>query len=297
MKQVMMTRRERIALEKKAANKKRTLKIATGVLATGMVATAFFGPTSQAKACDCVDMYTVKSGDTLFKISKKYNVSVEQLKSKNGFKNDKIFVGQEMIVPFLDENGKIPVVGEPLAEGEVLHTIQKGDTLWNLSKKYAVSVEKMMADNHLESPSLIPGRILSIQTGKPATKLNKEAKSEITSVSYTVQAGDTLYGLAKRFGYTVNEIKAISGLKSDGILIGQTLKLPSYNTISTKATIVGAIDNTSIEVIAHHAPLALEVSFGASSKYAKLTGKDVVLTFTKGSDVQRPALVSIKDAN
>ncbi|MGP7816788.1 LysM peptidoglycan-binding domain-containing protein [Niallia sp. 01092] len=159
------SRKQRIQEQKAAEDKKRNQKFTSGVLATGIGTTAFFGNMQMVEACDCVENYTIESGDTLYSIAKNYKVTVDQLKSKNGFESDRIYAGQDIIVPFLDEKGNLPIVGEPMEEGEIVHYIQNGDTLWSLSRKYGVSIEKLMKDNNLQSTILIEGRLLTVNTG------------------------------------------------------------------------------------------------------------------------------------
>ncbi|MGP7816789.1 LysM peptidoglycan-binding domain-containing protein [Niallia sp. 01092] len=113
--------------------------------------------------------------------------------------------------------------------------------------------------------------------------------------TYTVQPGDTLYSLAKRFNASVKELRELSDLKSDGILIGQKLEIPARDVITTKATILGVVDSASIEIIAHHVTWVLEVSYGSSQKFSNQIGKKVTITFTKGNNNQRPALISVDE--
>lgn len=275
MEMVHKTRKQRMEEQKRKKNK----RVVRSALALSITALALSAE-GNAKACDCVSEYVVKKGDTLYSLAKAYGVTVEQLKEKNDLKSHVIKVGQTLHVPFLDENGEMPFVGEKNNQ----YVIQKGDTLWGLSKKYGVSIEAIQKANKLKSTTLIVGRALTIP---------KEIKAELT-VDYTVEPGDTLYSLAKRFGTTVDELKELNHLRYDIVYIKQKLKIPAHSTQRQQATLVGAVDNTSLEFIVKGKPVVVEISYGASSKYRSLQGTTGELIYTHHTKDKRPALISFK---
>ena len=89
----------------------------------------------------------VKDGDTLWGLSKKYEVSVEELKSWNNLDYDMIRTGEVLKVSL-----------------EEYHTIKQGDTLWNIANKYGVSVDDIKSWNKLTSDIIHPDRQLVILT-------------------------------------------------------------------------------------------------------------------------------------
>lgn len=95
------------------------------------------------------------------------------------------------------------------------YTVQPGDTLWLLSKRYGTTVGTIKRLNGLNGDMLYIGQVLLIPV--PQTGEYRE---------YTVQAGDSLWLLARRFGTTVEELMQLNGLTSDLIDIGQVLKIP-----------------------------------------------------------------------
>lgn len=98
------------------------------------------------------NIYIVEKGDSLWSISRKYNVTVEDLINANNLNDLTIYIGQELIIP----SGNINQ--EPF----VLYTVQKGDTLWNIAKKYNISVNNIMTANNLSSTLLSIGQQLII---------------------------------------------------------------------------------------------------------------------------------------
>ncbi|RUQ28299.1 LysM peptidoglycan-binding domain-containing protein [Peribacillus cavernae] len=108
----------------------------------------------------------VKDGDTLWELSKKYEVSVEELKSWNN-------LASHTIHP--DDVLKI--------SRDEYHTIKSGDTLWKIANKYGVTVDNLKTWNKLNSDIIYPGRQLFILTGQN----NTSAPAEAEKVSAPVQ--------------------------------------------------------------------------------------------------------------
>ncbi len=99
------------------------------------------------------------------------------------------------------------------------HKVEKGETLYSISKKYGISVDELKTANSLNSSSVIKvGQTLSIP---------QKTESPRQYDVYTVQKGDTFYHIAKINGISVDELKTLNGLSSDSVLLaGQKLKIP-----------------------------------------------------------------------
>ena len=93
-------------------------------------------------------IYTVKSGDNLWDIAKKFDgVSVEQIRTLNNLSSNAVLkVGQQL---------KIKKASSSSSSGSVVHTVKSGDNLWDISKKYGVSVEQIRKLNGLNSNSVL----------------------------------------------------------------------------------------------------------------------------------------------
>ena len=148
--------------------------------------------------------YVVDSGDTLWSIARKYNLSVNELKALNNLSSNVLSVGQRLIV------GK---------ESSNDYVVSAGDTLWAIARKFNVSVDDIKALNNLSSNNLSIGMILKIP-------LYSNKQNEETNV-YVVKSGDSLWSIARMFNSTVDEIKSLNGLKSNVLRIGQRLVVPS----------------------------------------------------------------------
>lgn len=148
--------------------------------------------------------YVVKSGDTLWSIARKYNLSVNELKALNNLSSNGLSVGQRLIV------GK---------ESSNDYVVSAGDTLWAIARKFNVSIDDIKALNNLSSNNLSIGMILKIP-------LYSNKQNEETNV-YVVKSGDSLWSIARMFNSTVDEIKSLNSLKSNVLRIGQRLVVPS----------------------------------------------------------------------
>ena len=95
------------------------------------------------------------------------------------------------------------------------YTVQPGDTLWLISQRYGTTVEALKRLNGLTGDMLYIGQILKI----PVTETGGYRE-------YTVQAGDSLWLLARRFQTTVEAIMKLNGLTSDLIDVGQVVRIP-----------------------------------------------------------------------
>ncbi|MFS8664868.1 MAG: LysM peptidoglycan-binding domain-containing M23 family metallopeptidase [Limnochordales bacterium] len=104
-----------------------------------------------------------------------------------------------------------PLPGAAQAEGGVLHVVQRGETLWEISRRYGVSIEDLVQLNELSDPSrIVVGQKLVIREGEART--------------HVVQRGETLTGIAKRYGVRVQDLIALNELKDPNRLaVGQVI--------------------------------------------------------------------------
>ena len=155
------------------------------------------------------EIYTVKKGDSLWKIANKYNTTVEKLKSANNLKTNTLSVGQKLVIPSISVS---PEVSDT-------YIVQKGDSLWSIANKFNMTVSELKNLNNLTNNLLSIGQVLKIKDSSNNGK-----------TTYTVQKGDSLWVIANKYGITTEELKSYNNLTSNLLSIGQVLKIPQGKT-------------------------------------------------------------------
>lgn len=165
--------------------------------------------------------YTVKKGDSLWSIAKKYNTTVEQLKAANNLTSNLLNIGQVL---------KIPQTEVPVEPGDyTVYTVVSGDNLYNIARRYNLDVKDIADYNNLSTTNLSIGQRLLIPTKTVPTPSEGYQ-------TYIVKKGDNLYSIANKYNTTVDEIKSLNNLTSNILSINQKLLIPSTkaNTYTVK---------------------------------------------------------------
>ncbi len=124
----------------------------------------------------------------------------------------------------------VDTIAEYLTTGKI-YTVAKGDSLYQIAKKYNTTVDELKKLNNLSSNNLTIGMKLKIPVSSSTTN-NEETPSSTKTYTYQVKKGDTLYQIAKNNNTTVDAIKKLNNLSSNTLTIGSIIKLPSSNTSS-----------------------------------------------------------------
>lgn len=167
------------------------------------------GPTDPVEEPGSVTTYTVKAGDTLWAISQRFGVTVQQLRTWNQLTSDILQIGKQLTLVAKDTT-------PPPTSENAIHVVQAGDTLWAIGQQYGVSVNQIKQWNQLTSNFLSIGQRLSIGTPTTTPPVDNQTK-------YIVKSGDTLWSIANRYGVTVSHLKQWNNLTSNLLAIGQTL--------------------------------------------------------------------------
>ncbi len=149
--------------------------------------------------------YTVKKGDSLYSIANKYNTTVDELKRINNLTSNTLSIGQVLKLP------SDKASDEEKEENTITYTVQKGDSLYSIAKKYNTTIDAIKNLNNLTTNILSIGQVLLIPT---STNLE---------TTYTVQRGDSLYSIAKKYDTTVDRLKQLNNLSSNLLSVGQIL--------------------------------------------------------------------------
>lgn len=164
--------------------------------------------------------YVVQKGDSLYSIATKNNTTVDEIKKINNLTSNMLSIGQVLKLP-----------SEAKQEEVTMYTVQKGDSLYSIAKKFGMSVDELKSLNNLTSNNLAIGQQLMIKSTTGDEPINPEEECigtgyvEPQYVIYTVQRGDSLYTIARKYNTSVDNIKALNNLTSNNLSIGQQLKI------------------------------------------------------------------------
>lgn len=111
---------------------------------------------------------------------------------------------------------------------EIVYTVKKGDTLSGIASKYGTTYQKLAQYNNIKNPNLIyVGQKIKIP-GSTSTSSNKTESTAPKTVIYTVKKGDTLSGIASKYGTTYQKLAQYNGIKNPNLIyVGQKIKIPS----------------------------------------------------------------------
>jgi LysM repeat protein len=160
--------------------------------------------------------YTVQWGDTLYSLAERFNTTVDAIVALNGLQNASyIRVGQVLQISGIASPTPAQGVG-----GE--YTVQPGDTLYSIARRYGTTVEAIQSANGIVNPWYIQvGQKLIIPQGVTTPAPTTDG------TTYVVQADDTLYSIAARFGKNVWDIVVANNLADPSLIyVGQVLIIP-----------------------------------------------------------------------
>ncbi|OQA00313.1 MAG: Membrane-bound lytic murein transglycosylase D precursor [Bacteroidetes bacterium ADurb.Bin408] len=230
------------------------------------------------------ESHTVRKGESLGVISRKYGCTISELQKWNRLKGTAIHPGQKLIVT--QEKPEIILPKPPQNTIKEFYTVEKNDNLRNIAQKYSCTVDNIRLWNSIKNLNITPGQQLvihipvlepvkelnmletqaaieqqidttltlaspvtaktaepphttvAVEVQTPADTVHTELAGQIPSpksntennpkyIYHTVQKGDTLWNIAQRYeSVTVEDIKKLNSLKDNNLRLGQKLKLP-----------------------------------------------------------------------
>ena len=191
--------------------------------------------------------HTVQSGDTLWGISRQYQISVDEIRKLNNMTDASLSLGQRLQVSVDSPSyggGNTATASSPNA---TVYTVQAGDSLWRIATKFNISTDELKALNGLTSNALSLGQQLKVSGGggytapvvAPSVQTNSptvvKAPVFTPRPSYIVQAGDSMWRVSQKVGVSVNDLKSINNLDSNILRIGQMLYLEEKPEVASQS--------------------------------------------------------------
>ena len=188
--------------------------------------------------------YTVQAGDSYWRIANKYGISIEELQRLNGTSSYFLYPGQSLVVPGSASNTSGSAASTsssttstrsaaPAAGGS--YTVQAGDSYWRIANKYGISIQELQRLNGTSDYTLHPGQSIKVPgsgTNASASSNSSSASTSTTSAapatggSYTVQAGDSYWRIANKYGISISELQRLNGTSNYFLYPGQSIKVP-----------------------------------------------------------------------
>ena len=176
--------------------------------------------------------HTVQAGETLFSISRTYDLTVSELRDWNNLNSDNLQPGQTLRI------------SPPAGQNRTLHVVEAGESLFGISRMYNVTIAEIQQWNGLQGTDIEIGSRLviyedsqnerseSVPTISEVEQMDDSERSSLVqriqegvsqNDTYVVRSGDNLTQIARRFDMTINEIKSLNNLQSDMLRVGQRL--------------------------------------------------------------------------
>jgi len=169
-------------------------------------------------------MHTVEKGQTLYAISKIYQCDVNDIATANPGSDQSIKEGTVIKVPVAKSKIKQTVV---ITNAEsITHEVKKKETLYSIAKEYNIDINDLVAANPGSDKGVKKGQVLTIPLKKKVVETPKPATS---TRKHIVVPGETLYGISKQYGVTVESIQDANGGLTTGLKAGQELLIPGVD--------------------------------------------------------------------
>lgn len=156
---------------------------------------------------DNISSYVVKSGDNLTKISRKFNITINELKSINQMNRNTVYIGQKLRVP--SSVASRDSIDQPTVASYQTYRVRKGDNLHSLARRYHTSLSEIMKLNNIKNKTIFIGQNLKVPN--------------FDRTYYVVRPGDYLEKIAQKHGLSVSQIKNLNTMNTTKIFPGQRL--------------------------------------------------------------------------
>ena len=170
--------------------------------------------------------HVVKQGETLISIAKIYGVKAEALVEINELRSSAISPGFHLKIPELEtesvtqNNTPQQTLTKKLSYLE--YTVQPKETLYSIAKRFGIGLETLKYINNLSSNDIYIGQIILI----PKVQIDQEAQESKDYIIHLVIPKEGLYGIARNYGISIDQIKTVNPGLTEAISIGQEIKIP-----------------------------------------------------------------------
>ena len=201
-------------------------------------------------------LHKVQRKETLYFISRKYGVTIDEILAYNPGLTQ-LRKGETIRIP---QRGGSPLSGgeRPSGSGRITHWVQPGETLYSISRRYGIPVTALLEENP-GARELKSGMRLSIPAGKSGeSSLGAEETEYIT---HTIQSGETLYSLSKKYGVSADDLVVLNPSLDKSFRSGSVIRIPRSRVSEVET------DEETRTSMRQHVVTAGETLFSISGKY------------------------------
>lgn len=171
--------------------------------------------------------YTVVSGDSVWSIANKHGISMDQFRSLNNIKNDFVYPGQKVVVSGSSATSTSTTTSTTVssqtsssAAGNT-YTVAAGDSVWSVANKHGISMDQFRNWNNIKNDFIYPGQKVVVKQGGTTATTSTSA----TNGTYKVASGDSVWGIADKFGITTDQFIQWNNIQNNFIYPGQTVRV------------------------------------------------------------------------
>jgi len=185
--------------------------------------------------------YIVAEGDTVSGIAGRFGLQTDLVLAWNGLSADSvIFPGQTLALNGTAGSGSPGPAATPAPGGQA-YEVQAGDTVSGIAERHGLSTQSVLDANNLTADSVIrPGQVLVLAASSSPAPTSAEADADGApsgASTHEIVAGETISGIADRYGHSVQSILDANGLGWDSLIYpGQMLTLPGAAVLAAAAS-------------------------------------------------------------
>lgn len=229
-------------------------------------------------------LYKVKEREGFYTLERKFGVSRVEIVEHNPEAAQGLKLGQIIKIPLV--KGRNSNNEELKESGDFLyHTVEKGQTLFFISRKYGVDEEDIFKYNPQARNILIVGTELKI----PINKLEEKNRKDDAYIYHTVKPGETLYSIARNYNKPVkNVLQANPGLESNDMAVGTEIRLPKITPEIKPAITQNTVNEDKKDSLAY-------VFEDSTYYYHRIKPKDTFYAIVSQYHVDRDAVMAVNN--
>ncbi|AWX48603.1 MULTISPECIES: muramidase family protein [Enterococcus] len=214
--------------------------------------------------------YTVQSGDSVWGISNKFGITMDQLIQWNNIQNNFIYPGQKLTIKGSQENGSSTnnSGNNTNSSGNAgtsnggqttgaKYTVHSGDSVWKISNDHGITMAQLIEWNNIKNNFVYPGQQLIVSNGgssntgantgntSGSNSSNSSSSNTASGTKYTVKAGDSVWSVSNKYGITMAQLIQWNNIQNNFIYPGQQLTVSNSGSTNSASSNTGSSANTN----------------------------------------------------